>query len=114
MIDKDSHNVAVVDGKGEKVAIQIDPIWGVEPNKPSSTQFSLHFLAEVHGIGLNTYFIKPVSHQASLSSVVEYSPEPSSDGKIAEGWNYESKALSEETELTIANTEYPIYSLLLL
>jgi len=101
-----SHNVVVVDGRGQNVATQVDPVW--EDSRPSSKKFTIHFPAEVAGIGLTTYFIKLATRVATLASVVEYVPTPSENQEIIQGWNYDSKLLSESTELSTENSAYRI------
>jgi hypothetical protein len=91
---------------------QVDPVW--DGNRPSSTQFTLHFVTKVTGIGMTTYFIRP-TRLAILSSVLEYSSSSSaSSGDIVGDWHYESKPLDGTNTITVENSVYLILRAVLL
>jgi hypothetical protein len=98
--------VEVLDNQGQRVAAQVDPMW--EGKKIAASQFTLHFVAKVTGLGLTTYFIHLASPDYTLfSSVVEYASSCTSlDGQIYAGWTSYCKPLGS-TNLFAENSHYP-------
>ena len=104
---QDTYELEVVNDKGESVVSQIDPVW--DGNKPSTAQFTLHFVTNVLGIGLATYFVRP-SRVATLSSVLEYSSTSASRGNVVGEWHYEIEPLDGTNAIVVENRMYPLPS----
>ncbi len=104
----DSHNVTVTDSQGDYVPSQIDQFW--EKSKIIGTQFTLHFMANVPGFGMSTYFVKhntTGAYQARKSSVEEYTSQGKQNASANPGWNTVQKPFDPSHPITVENSQYP-------
>lgn len=84
---------------------QVDPVW--DGTTPSSSKFTLHFVAEVSGLGLATYFVRPSRH-STLAKVLEYADSTGSKSTIVSDWQYERKSLNVDTPIVVENSQYRV------
>lgn len=104
-----THNVRVTDSDGQDILAQVDPVW--ENGVLSTSQYLLHFMANIPALGLTTYFVsRDESGVAAPSSVIEYSPSTTADKSeaIAVGWSLDLKPLQPETNIAIENSVYKV------
>ena len=94
----------VSDDQGQHLVAQVDLVWDRD-GRPSTSQYTLHFVANVQGFGITTYFIRPARH-ATLSSVIEYSSNSGSSGAIVGDWHYEHEHLDGTREIIVENSFY--------
>lgn len=98
----------VTDSEGEEVPAQVDPMWE-GASRLSSSQFVLHFVAKLPGLGLTTFFVQGTRGRSMVpASVVEHSS-AAIDGQndeIADGWSLDRKTLSQDKPLSIENSAY--------